>query len=217
MVEAMIYILRTGCPWRDLPIHFGPWSSVYTRWYRWAHSGLWASILDALSEDAEGSLRHLDSSHVKVHQDAANPPGGQENQCLGRTKGGLNCKVTALVDAKGRAVQLTLAPGQRNDLVAAEEIVFPENKKVVADKGYDGERIRQRIVEAGSQPCIPARSNRRNPAKHHKGYYRRRHRVENFFQRVKRRRRVGTRYEKLDVTFFAFLCLAAVLDWLRPI
>ena len=217
MVEAMVYILRTGCPWRDLPVHFGPWSSVYTRWYRWAHSGLWASILDALSEDAEGSLRHLDSSHVKVHQDAANPAGGQENQCLGRTKGGLNCKITALVDAKGRAVQLALAPGQRNDMIAAEEIVFPEDKKVVADKGYDGERIRERIVEAGGQPCIPARSNRRNPAKHHKGYYRWRHRVENFFQRVKRRRRVGTRYEKLDVTFFAFVCLAAVLDWLRPI
>ena len=217
MVEAMVYILRTGCPWRDLPIHFGPWSSVYTRWSRWAHSGLWATILDALAVDAEGSLRHLDSSHVKVHQDAANPAGGQENQCLGRTKGGLNCKVTALVDAKGRAVQLAVAPGQRNDMIAAEEIVFPEDKKVVADKGYDGERIRQRVVEAGSQPCIPARSNRRHPAKHHKGYYRRRHRVENFFQRIKRRRRVGTRYEKLDVTFFAFLCLAAVLDWLRPI
>ncbi len=69
MVEAMVYILRTGCPWRDLPTHFGPWSSVYTRWYRWAQNGLWASILDALSEDAESSLRHLDSSHVKVHQD----------------------------------------------------------------------------------------------------------------------------------------------------
>lgn len=217
MVEAMVYMLRTGCPWRDLPIHFGPWSSVYTRWSRWAHSGLWASILDGLAEKAEGSLRHLDSSHVKVHQDAANPAGGQENQCLGRTKGGLNCKVTALVDAKGRAVQLAVAPGQRNDLIAAEEIMLPQKKKVVADKGYDGDQFRRKITEAGSQPCIPARAGRRYPAKHHKGYYRRRHRVENFFQRIKRRRRLGTRYEKLDVTFFAFLCLAAVLDWLRPI
>jgi transposase len=217
MVEAMVYLLRTGCPWRDLPIHFGPWSSVYTRWSRWAHSGLWASLLDVLAKNAEGSLRHLDSSHVKVHQDAANPAGGQENQCLGRTKGGLNCKVTALVDAKGRAVQLAVAPGQRNDMIAAEEIVLPQEKKVVADKGYDGDQFRRKITEAGSQPCIPARVGRRHPAKHNKGYYRRRHRVENFFQRIKRRRRLGTRYEKLDVTFFAFLCLAAVLDWLRPI
>jgi len=217
MVEGMIYILCTGCPWRDLPVHFGPWSSVYTRWSRWAQSGLWAFMLDVLAEEKQCSLRHLDSTHVKVHQDAANPAGGQENQCLGHTKGGLDCKVTALVDTKGRAVQLAMAPGQRNDMIAAEEIVFPEDKKVVADKGYDGDRVRQRIEEAGSESCIPAGSGRLNPAKHHKDYYRRRHRVENFSQRIKRRRRVGTRYEKLDVTFFAFLCLAAVLDWIRSI
>jgi transposase len=178
---------------------------------------LWASILDVLAEEAEGSLRHLDSSHVKVHQDAANPAGGQENQCLGRTKGGLNCKVIALVDAKGRALQLAMAPGQRNDIIAAEEIVVPKEKRVVADKGYDADRFRQRLRDTGREPCIPARTGRHNPATHHRAYYRRRHRVENFFQRIKRRRRVGTRYEKLDVTFFAFLCLAAVLDWFRPI
>jgi transposase len=217
MVEAMIYVLRTGCPWRDLPAHFGPWSSVYTRWSRWARAGLWAALLDELAQDGEGSLRHLDSSHVKVHQDAANPAGGQQNQCLGRTKGGLNCKVTALVDAKGRALQITLAPGQRNDMIAAEEIVFPKHKRVVADKGYDGDRFRQRIKTAGSQTCIPPRTGRLQPARFHRGYYSRRHRVENFFQRIKRPRRIGTRYEKLDVTFFAFLCLAAALDWVRSI
>jgi transposase len=216
MVEGMIYILRSGCPWRDLPERFGPWSSVYTRWSRWAHEGVWAAILDFLAEDAEGELRHLDSSHIKVHQDASNPAGGQENQALGRTKGGLNSKVTALVDGRGRAVQLALAPGQRNDTIAAEDIVFPERKKIVADKGYDSNRFRERIVSAGSEPCIPPRAGRLAPAKYHPGHYRKRHRVENFFQRIKRRRRIGTRYEKLDVTFFAFLTLAAVLDWLKP-
>ena len=158
----------------------------------------------------------MDSSHIKVHQDASNPAGGQENQALGRTKGGLNSKVTALVDGRGRAIQLALAPGQRNDTIAAEEIVLPDNKKVVADKGYDSDKFRDRIVCAGSEPCIPPRASRVAPPKHHRGYYAKRHRVENFFQRIKRRRRIGTRYEKLDITFFAFLTLAAVLDWLKP-
>ena len=215
MVEAMVYILRSGCPWRDLPSHFGPWSSVYTRWSRWAKEGIWAALLDVLAEGAEGNLHHLDSSHIKVHQDASNPAGGQENQCLGRTKGGLNCKVTALVDGKGRALQLTLSPGQRNDMIAAEEIIIPKEKRIVADKGYDGDRFRERIKKAGSKPCIPPRSGRINPASCHRGYYARRHRVENFFQRVKRLRRIGTRYEKLDLTFLAFLHLAAVLDWIK--
>ena len=217
MVEAMIYVLRSGCPWRDLPGHFGPWSSVYTRWSRWSKAGIWASILDVLTQRDEGQLRHLDSSHIKVHQDASNPPGGQENQCFGRTKGGLNCKVTALVDGAGRALQLTLAPGHRNDLRAAEEIVIPKHKRVVADKGYDSDGFRARIAAAGSQSCIPPRTGRIRPPVYHKGYYSRRGRVEHFFQRIKRLRRIGTRYEKLDITFIAFLHLAAVLDWLKPI
>jgi transposase len=116
---------------------------------------------------------------------------GQQNQGFGRTKGGLNCKVTVLVDAKGRALQLAIAPGQRNDMIAAEEIVFPKDTRVVADKGYDGDRFRKRIREADSEPCIPPRAGRRQPARYHRGYYKRRHRVENFFQRIKRLRRVG--------------------------
>ena len=216
MVEAMVFILRCGCPWRDLPGVFGPWSSVYTRWSRWAAEGVWAAILDHLAQDATGELRHLDSSHIKVHQDASNPAGGQQNQGFGRTKGGLNTKVTALVDGLGRAIQLTVAPGNRNDTVAAEEIILPRQKTVVADKGYDSDGLRERVRKAGSRPCIPPRAGRRAPAKFHRGFYRKRHRVENFFQRIKRKRRIGTRYEKLDLTFFAFVTLAAVLDWLKP-
>lgn len=215
MVEAMIFTLRSGSPWRDLPEEFGPWSSVYTRWSRWSKEGVWAAILDLLAQDAEGELRHLDSSHIKVHQDASNPAGGQETQAIGRTKGGLNCKLTALVDGLGRPVQLTLAPGQRNDIVAAQEIVLPHGKRIVADKGYDSDAFREKINSVGSEHCIPPRSGRRAPAKHHRGYYKKRHRVENFFQRIKRKRRIGTRYEKLDINFFAFVTLAAVLDWLK--
>jgi len=215
MVEAMIVIARIGCPGRDLPDHFGPWRSVYTRWSRWAKQGVWAAILDLLAENAEGVLRHLDATHVKVHQDGSNPEGGQQNQAIGRTKGGLNCKVTALVDGKGRALQLALAPGQRHDQVAAKEIAIPEGCHIVADKGYDGDELRERIEERGSQHCIPAKSGRKNPATHHKGHCKKRHRVENFFQRVKRHRRTRTRCEKLALHFLAFLHLVAVLDCLK--
>ncbi|MEW6160183.1 MAG: transposase, partial [Verrucomicrobiota bacterium] len=69
MLEAMIHILRAGCPWRDLPGHFPPWSSVYTRWRRWCQAGLWPAILDLLAEGAAGTLRYLDATHIKVHQD----------------------------------------------------------------------------------------------------------------------------------------------------
>ncbi len=77
MIEAMLYVLRTGHPWRDLPSLFGPWSSGYTRWRRWCQCGLWAKMLVVLARCATGTLRFLDASRIKVHQDASNPAVGQ--------------------------------------------------------------------------------------------------------------------------------------------
>ena len=217
MFEAMVYLLRVGCPWRDLPAVYGPWSSVYTRWRRWCQRGLWDQLLAVLASGAEGRLRFLDASHVKVHQDASNPAGGQQNQAIGRTKGGLNTKISAWVDGHGRAVSLSLAPGQQAEVRIAQAARRPPLRGTitVADKGYDSDAFRTQLQQWGSQPCIPPRCNRRQPAAWHRGYYKKRHHVENFFQRVKRYRRIGTRYEKNDCYYFGFLQLAAILDWLK--
>lgn len=214
MLEAMIYRVRLGCPWRDLPAYFGPWSSVYTRWRRWNRAGLWPALLDVLAAGAKGTLRLLDATHIKVHQDAANPAGGQAAQAIGRIKGGLNTKLTALADAHGRALQLTLAPGQRADVKAAEDVWPLPGTRLVADKAYDSDPFRHALHAAGLTTTIPARANRKAPPPFHRGHYRRRHRVENLFQRFKRWRAVGTRYDKLDLHFLAALQLVAILDWL---
>lgn len=215
MIEAILHRLRIGCPWRDLPQGFGSWSSVYTRWSRWNHSGLWQKILALLADSsAVGELRHLDATHIKVHQDA-NACGSQCFQAIGRTKGGRNTKVTALVDGAGRAVQISLAPGQRADVKAAEAIHTPHGKRVVADKGYDSDSLRSRFAAEGATTSIAAKSNRRSKVPFHQGYYRLRHRVENLFQRLKRFRAVGTRYDKSDVHFGGGVHLSAVIDWLK--
>jgi transposase len=218
MVEAMVYVLRTGCPWRDLPSLYGSWGSVYTRWWRWCQCGLWAKMLAVLARRAHGALRFLDASHIKVHQDASNPAGGQQNQAIGRTKGGLNTKLTAWVEGWGHAVALYLAPGQRADVRAVQEAAWPRGlrgKRVVADKGYDSDSLRAWLGRHGARNCIPPRARRHRPATWHRGYYRRRHQVENFFQRAKRYRRIGTRYDKRDLHFLSFVQLAAILDWLK--
>jgi transposase len=85
----------------------------------------------------------------------------------------------------------------------------------VADKGYDTDGFRAQLRRWGSRACIPPRSNRLQPASWHRGYYRKRHKVENLFQRLKRYRRVGTRYEKNDQYFLGFVQLATILDWLK--
>ena len=215
MVTGIWYVLRTGIPWRDLPPQFGPWSSVYTRFRRWCASGLWARLLAELGAGAYGEIRSVDCSHIKIHQDAANPAGGQTAQAMGRTKGGFNSKLAAVVDAVGRAVGLSLAPGPQHDLRACAPLMpHLDGKWVVGDKGFDSAAFRADLVRTGAMVCIPPRSTRRTDYYFSRLLYKHRHTVENFFCRIKRHRRIATRYEKLAVTLLGFVYLAAIIDWI---
>jgi len=82
MLNGMLWILRTGAPWRDLPERYGKWNSVAKRFYRWQAAGVLENVLSELQRqaDVDGRLdwvRHyVDSSHVRAHQHAAGAKGG---------------------------------------------------------------------------------------------------------------------------------------------
>lgn len=69
MLNAILYWLNTGIPWRDLPERYGPWQSVYSRFRRWTLAGVWENVLSALIEQdlVDETTRMLDSTTVKVH------------------------------------------------------------------------------------------------------------------------------------------------------
>lgn len=73
MLNAILYWLNTGIPWRDLPERFGPWQSVYSRFRAWTKAGVWERILSALIEQdlVDETTLMLDSTIVKVHQHAS--------------------------------------------------------------------------------------------------------------------------------------------------
>jgi len=216
MVTAIWYVLRTGLPWRDLPPQFGSWSSVYTRFRRWCAAGLWARLHAQLRRKMWGRIRSVDCSHIKVHCDGANPAGGQIHQAQGKTKGGLNTKLAAVVDGVGRAVGLCLARGPQHDLHACAPLQeHLRGRWVLADRGFDADSFRHDLAASGALTCIPPRTGRRTSYHYDRVLYRHRHTVENFFARIKRHRRIATRYEKLAVTFFGFVLFATVLDWLN--
>ncbi|MDB6155210.1 MAG: transposase [Chthoniobacteraceae bacterium] len=82
---------------------------------------------------------------------------------------------------------------------------------MVADKAYGDDKLRILLFEEGIFPCFSATSKRTPLRPFHRGYYRRRHRVENCFCELKKRRRVATRYDKLASSYLAFVRLAATL------
>lgn len=70
-VEGVLWIVRTGAPWRDLPAVFGEWNSVFRRFSRWSRKGVWQRIFEALSDDPDFEYLIVDSTIVRAHQHAA--------------------------------------------------------------------------------------------------------------------------------------------------
>jgi transposase len=75
-INAVLWIAKTGAPWRDLPERFGPWNSVWKRFDRWAKKGVWKRVFEEL-QDPDLEWMIIDSTVVRAHQHAAGKKGGK--------------------------------------------------------------------------------------------------------------------------------------------
>ena len=75
-VEAVLWIARTGSPWRDLPPSFGHWNSVFTRFRDWVKADIWKRLFDAVSDDPDMEYTMVDATIVKVHRHGQGAKGG---------------------------------------------------------------------------------------------------------------------------------------------
>ena len=80
------------------------------------------------------------------------------------------------------------------------------------DRTYEGDETSALAMELGYRPVVPPKSNRKNPWDYDKQLYKQRNQVERLFRRLKRFRRIFTRYDKLDIIFLAFVYFALIVD-----
>jgi transposase len=84
IINGILWIDRTGAPWRDLPERYGKWTTVSSRFYRWRNAGIWDRILAAVQAQADAAgdldwdLHHMDSSVIRAHQHAAGAKKGTQ-------------------------------------------------------------------------------------------------------------------------------------------
>lgn len=218
-VEAILWIMRTGSPWRDLPEWFGPWQSAYSRFREWSRSGLWQDILEELGRmNRDPEYVMIDSTAMRVHAHGANPAGGQQAQAMGRSKASLSTKIHLACDALGYPLGFILTGANVSDFDQAKPLLGtylrPENFAIM-DKGYDSDAIRAYVNQLGGIAVIAVKSNRSIKPPFDQHLYKERHRIENLFARLKSFRRIATRYEKLQITFSSMVALACIVIWLK--
>jgi transposase len=189
-VEGILYKLRVGCPWRDLPSEFGNWNAIFKRFNNWCLKGKLKNIFQALSSEPDHEWTFVDGTIVKAHQHSSGAIKGSET-AIGKSVAGNSTKIHMAVEAFGLPIYFETTGG------------------------YDSEPLREKIADKGAQSNIPRKSN-----SHKGNYnmdwclYKYRHLVENAFARLKHFRSIATRFEKLKRNYDGMIYLACSIMWL---
>ena len=210
VLNAILWILRSGARWRDLPARYGNWNSIYHKFRHWCSLGWFERLMKVIHADAQdATLLEIDSTFCKVHQSACS---GRKEQAIGVSRGGKNTKIHVLLNERMQLLKVILTSGQIHDSEPAIELlksVALKGKKILADKAYSSEQIRFFLAEHGAFACIPDKVNFKIKHDFDFQLYKQRNLVERFFQRIKNYRHVATRYDKLAECFLNFILLAA--------
>ncbi|MBS3025408.1 IS5 family transposase [Acidiphilium multivorum] len=209
-VEAVLWIARTGSPWRDLPPLFGKWNTVFKRYRDWVKADIFQRLFEAASGDPDMEYAMVDATVVKVHRHGQGAKGGPQSQAIGRTVSGWASKILALTDALGNLVHFVLMPGQHYDTVGVAPLIQDiEFDGLIADKAFDVHWIADEMRDRGVHAVIPQRKNRIKRRPFDRSIYEWRHLIENFFAKFKEFKRIAMRSDKTDQSFSAMIYLAA--------
>lgn len=121
----------------------------------------------------------------------------------------------AVCDDQGRPIALTITKGQASDYTGARLLLdtLPQTKTLLADRGYDADWFRNALRDKGIDPCIPPRKNRIEDRPYDENLYKKRHKIENMFAKLKDWRRIAMRFDRCAHTFASAINIAAIVIW----
>ena len=142
----------------------------------------------------------------------------EQNQALGRSRGGFSTKIHVRCNAAGLPIGVVLSEGEAHDATAYDGLMQQRDSDpgaMLADNGYDSAAIRHDLRDSGATPEIPTKSNRKVQYSVSKPLYALRSRIEWFIGHLKEQRRIATGYDKLATSFIGFVLLGCIRIWAR--
>ena len=161
-----------GCVGETPPESYGPHKTLYSRWKRWSEKGIFARMMAGLAaEHGEEKTVMIDATYLKAHRTATSmaakkgvrPPDPLPGRALqgngprgGRTKGGMNTKLHAICDSRGRPLNLFVTAGQVSDYTGARALLgsLPKVDWLLGDRGYDADWFRESLQDESVRSSV---------------------------------------------------------------
>ena len=213
ILEALIYVLESGCPWRKLPSGMPSKSSIFRRLKSWREQGLFEQIYHyALEQAPEARQGYADATFIRGMN------GGQE---IGKTKCGKGSKLQVLCDKDSLPLGFSVWAANHAEssiLLTTLECSSQWPRRLLLDKAYDSDTLMRTLEEDyGIMGYSPHRANRRKQPRSQKlaCQYHQRWRIERLFSWLRHYRRIWQRWEQNVSNYVDWVCLAFALIILR--
>ena len=149
---------------------------------------------------------------MKVHQDAMRSALSKESEDIGRFAGGLTSKIHVKVNSCGQLLKVYLSSDQTHDSQLVYHLFANEKcRYFLADRAYDINLLREELKNSNIEAVIPGKINRLQKIIHNTNLYKSRNIVEHFFQKIKRFRRIATRFDKTSRMYLTGITFVSIL------
>ena len=219
VLNGILWVLRTGAPWADLPDRYPSYQTCHRRFQHWVRAGLLRSILEILAQ-ALHDEGYLDLQEAFI--DGSFAPAKRGGACVGKTKRGKGSKIMAIADRQGRPVAVHVESATPHEVTLvhatlAERFLSQLPARLIGDNAYESDRLDAELARLGVELIAPHRRTRTQRTQDGRPLrrYQRRWKIERLFAWFQNFRRLVVRYERFAENFLGMLHLACCVILLR--